>query len=139
MDRRFVLSGILAAGLGLAASSAATAQAARWVVLGHHTVKVLKADQDVVVVGGNQGYFTHLDIKVGRNAVHFYDVKVIYGNNEEDHLQVRRLVPAGGSTGPMELNRERYRQRVIKEIVLTYQSGKWFKGRAEVDILGKHG
>lgn len=139
MKRRVLLAGMLAAGLGLATGGIAAAQAVRWVPLGHHTVKVLKADQDVVVVGNQQGYFTHIDIKVGRNAVHFYDVKVIYGNNEEDHLQVRRLVPAGGSTGPLELNREKYRQRVIKEIVLTYQSGKWFKGRAEVDIFGKQG
>ena len=137
--RKYAFAAFAAASMALAAPTLSFAQAAKWVLLGQHSVKILKPDHDVVAVGNAQGYFTHIDIKVARNAVHFYDVKVIYGNNEEDHLQVRKLVPAGGSTGPLELNREKYRQRVIKEIQLTYQSGKWFKGRADVQIVGKQG
>lgn len=137
--RRSFLIGMAAVSLAAALPAATYAQAGKWTLLGKHTVKILKPDKDVVEVGAVQGFFTHIDIKVARNAVHFYDVEVIYGNNEVDHLQVRRLIPAGGSTGPLELNREKYRQRVIKQIVLTYQSGKWFKGRALVDIFGKHG
>ena len=124
---------------GLAISYPTMAQVGNWVVLGNHTVLKIKPDHEVVAVGNTQGFFTHIDMKVAKNSMHFYDVKVIYGNNEEDHLQVRKLVPAGASTGPLELNREKYRQRVIKEIHLTYKSGKWFKGRAEVQVLGKHG
>ena len=137
--RKFLVAALAAVAFALSWPALSVAQVGSWVLLGQHTVKIIKPVHDVVPVGNTQGFFTHIDIKVARNSVHFYDVKVIYGNNEEDHLQVRRLVPAGGSTGPLELNREKYRQRVIKEIQLTYQSGKWFKGRADVQILGKHG
>ncbi len=137
--RKFFVAAATLAGLALAYPTLGLAQVGKWVVLGQHSVKIIKPEHDVVSVGNTQGFFTHIDLKVAKNSVHFYDVKVIYGNNEEDHLQVRKLVPAGGATGPLELNREKYRQRVIKEIHLTYQSGKWFKGRAEVQILGKHG
>ena len=137
--RKFLMAALAAVAFALCWPALSVAQVGSWVLLGRHTVKIIKPEHDVVTVGNVQGFFTHIDIKVAQNSVHFYDVKVIYGNNEEDHLQVRRLVTAGGSTGPLELNREKYRQRVIKEIHLTYQSGKWFKGRADVQILGKHG
>jgi uncharacterized protein len=114
-------------------------QMGRSVLLGEHTVKVLKTDQDTVVVGRPGGFFTHINIKVKRNRVNFYDVKVIYGNDEVDHLQVRRTVEQGSETGDLQLDVAKYKQRVIKEIQLTYQSGKWWRGRALVEIYGRHG
>jgi uncharacterized protein len=114
-------------------------RATKWEKLGTHTVKVLKKDVDVVEVGRSGGFFTAINVKVSGNRVNFYDVKVIYGNNEEDHLQVRRVVEKGGETGPMKLNLEKYKGRVIKKIELSYQSGSWFRGRARVLIEGQHG
>jgi uncharacterized protein len=114
-------------------------RADKWEKLGTQTVKVLKKDLDVVEVGSSGGFFTAINIKVSGNRVNFYDVKVIYGNNEEDHLQVRRVVEKGGETGPLSLNLDKYKGRVIKKIELSYQSGSWFRGRARVLIEGKHG
>ena len=114
-------------------------RASKWEKLGTHTVKVLKKDVDIVEVGRSGGVFTAINIKVSGNRVNFYDVKVIYGNNEEDHLQVRRVVEKGGETGPLQLNLEKYKGRVIKKIELSYQSGSWFRGRARVLIEGQHG
>jgi uncharacterized protein len=114
-------------------------RATKWEKLGTHTVKVLKKDVDVIEVGRSGGFFTAINVKVSGNRVNFYDVKVIYGNNEEDHLQVRRVVEKGGETGPMQLNLEKYKGRVIKKIELSYQSGSWFRGRARVLIEGQHG
>jgi uncharacterized protein len=114
-------------------------QVGKSVLLGEHTVKVFKTETDTVIVGRPGGFFTHLNIKVKRNRVNFYDVKVIYGNDEVDHLQVRRVVDQGGETGDLQLDTAKYKQRVIKEIQLTYQSGKWWRGRALVEIYGKHG
>jgi uncharacterized protein len=114
-------------------------RAGRWERLGAHTVTMLRKDQDVIEVGRAGGFFTAINIKVARNRVHFYDVKVVYGNNEEDDLQVRRLVPAGGETGELKLNLEKYQSRVIKQIVLTYRSGFSLRGRATVVVEGKHG
>jgi uncharacterized protein len=114
-------------------------RADKWEKLGTHTVKVLKKDVDVIEVGRSGGFFTAINVKVSGNRVNFYDVKVIYGNNEEDHLQVRRVVEKGGETGPMKLNLEKYKGRVIKKIELSYQSGSWFRGRARVLIEGQHG
>jgi uncharacterized protein len=114
-------------------------RAEKWEKLGTHTVKILKKDVDIVEVGRSGGFFTAINVKVSGNRVNFYDVKVIYGNNEEDHLQVRRIVENGGETGPMKLNLEKYKGRVIKKIELSYQSGSWFRGRARVLIEGQHG
>jgi uncharacterized protein len=114
-------------------------RADKWEKLGTHTVKVLTKDVDTVEVGRSGGFFTAINVKVTGNRVNFYDLKVVYGNNEEDHLQVRRLVEKNGETGPLQLNLEKYKGRVIKKIVLSYQSGSWFRGRAKVLIEGKHG
>lgn len=114
-------------------------RATKWEKLGTHTVKVLKKDVDVIEVGRSGGFFKAINVKVSGNRVNFYDVKVIYGNNEEDHLQVRRVVEKGGETGPLQLNLEKYQGRVIKKIELSYQSGSWFRGRARVLIEGQHG
>jgi uncharacterized protein len=114
-------------------------RASKWEKPGRHTVKVLKKDVDVVEVDRSGGFFTAIDVKVSGNRVNFYDVKVIYGNNEEDHLQVRRVVEKGGETGPMKLNLDKYKGRVIKKIELNYQSGSWFRGRARVLIESQHG
>jgi uncharacterized protein len=111
----------------------------KWEKLGTHTVKVLKKEVDVVEVGRCGGFFTAINIKVTGNRVNFYDVKVIYGNDETDHLQVRRVVESGGETGPLKLNVEKRQGRVIKRIELSYQSGSWFRGRARVLIEGQHG
>lgn len=110
----------------------------RWERLGSHTVKVLRKDQDLIEVGRAGGLFTAINIKVAKNRVNFHDVKVVYGNNEEDHLQVRRVVEAGGETGELKLNTEKFKQRAIKNIVLTYQSGFNLRGRAAVTVEGKH-
>lgn len=115
----------------------AAAESGNWVVLDRLTVKIAEADQDVVTVGRERGTYTHIEIKVARNAVRFFNVKVIYGNRDEDHLRVHRTIAAGGSTGPLALDLRTYRQRVVREIVLTYQSQSWLKGRAEVTVLGK--
>jgi uncharacterized protein len=114
-------------------------RADKWEKLGTQTVKVLKKDVDTVEVGRSGGFFSAINIKVAGNRVNFYDVKVVYGNNEEDHLEVRRVVEKGGETGPLPLNLDKYKGRVIKKIVLSYQSGSWFRGRARVVIEGKHG
>jgi uncharacterized protein len=114
-------------------------QVGKSVLLGEHTVKVLKTDQDTVIVGRPGGFFTHINIKVKKNRVNFFDIKVVYGNDEVDHLQVRRTVEQGSETGDLQLDIAKYKQRVIKEIQLTYQSGKWWRGRALVEIYGRHG
>lgn len=109
-----------------------------WELLGMHTVKVLRPEKDTIEVGRAGGFFSAINIKVAKNRVHFYDVMVVYGNNEEDHLQVRRLVQAGSETGELKLNLEKFKGRVIKQIVLTYQSGFSLRGRAVVTVEGKH-
>lgn len=114
-------------------------QVGKWTTLGTHTVKVFKTDKDTVTVGRNEGFFTHINMKVSRNDVNFSDVKVVYGNDEEDTLQVRKLVKAGSETGPIELDRDKFKARVIKRIEVTYQSGKWWRGRARVVFEGKQG
>jgi uncharacterized protein len=114
-------------------------RADKWEKLGTHTVKVLSKDVDVIEVGRSGGFFTAINVKVSGNRVNFYDVRVIYGNDEEDHLPVRRVVERGGETGPLQLNLDKYKGRVIKKIELSYQSGPWFRGRARVLIEGRHG
>jgi uncharacterized protein len=114
------------------------ARSDKWEKLGTHTVKILKKEVDVVEVGRSGGFFNAINVKVTGNRVNFYDVKVIYGNNEEDHLEVRRVVEKGSETGPLKLNLEKSRGRVIKKIELSYQSGSWFRGRAKVLIEGRH-
>ena len=106
-----------------------------WELLGTQTVD-FGVDRDVIRVGREDGRFTAIRLRVRNSDVHLMDLKVIYGDNEVDHIAVDRLIRADSDTGPLDL---KGRERFIKEIQLVYRSRPDRRGgHAVVEVFGLH-
>ena len=63
-----------------------------------------------------------------------FDVKVVYGNGNPDDIPVRANIPAGGSSGPMDLKGG---DRVIDRIELVYRTQPNFRGEGVICVDGR--
>lgn len=127
------------AGLALAATTAApfAASAAptgeEWVLLG--TERVGKnPERDVISVGRRDGHFERIMFKVYGNDVRVGDVKVVFGNGQSDHLNVRELIRDGQSSGVFHVPGH---DRVIERVELIYQSEHTWRRSATVEVYGQ--
>jgi hypothetical protein len=125
-----VLAGIL-----VAAATAVPAQASNteWVTVGEQTVST-RTDQDVLVLGTDEGRYEALKFEVFGNRVAFARVKVVYGNGESEILDVKEHVRPGNITPAYDLEG---RHRIIKRIEFLYQAEKPWKGDATIRVYGK--
>jgi hypothetical protein len=104
-----------------------------WVELGCQRVN-FGLDRDVVRVGRRDGVFRAIRLRARGNTVHMLDVKVVYGNGNPDDIPVRANIPAGSSSGPMDLKGG---DRVIDRIELLYRSRPNFRGEGVICVDGR--
>ena len=116
----------------LPASTVAQAQRQQWVQLGCKEVD-LGGDRDVITVGQRDGRFNSIRLRARGNAVQMHDLKVVYSNGERDDLRVRRRIPEGGSSGPLDLHGG---ARQIDRIEMVYSRAPNFRGRAAICAEG---
>ncbi len=124
---------------GLQAEGAAAAPAAprggepRWELLGRREV-AFRAEQDTIPVTASEGRFRRLRLEVEGNAIEVIDLRVTFGNGDEQDVQVRERIAAGGSTRAIDLPGE---ARVIRSVRLRYKTeGRDARGRATVRLFG---
>jgi hypothetical protein len=113
---------------------AAVSTAASAEQLGCRSVGFIK-DTDVIRVGKDSGRFKSIQLRVTGNDIEMRDLKIVYGNNQVDDVQVRSQIRAGGETRRIDLKGDK---RFIKEIIMTYVSRPSFKGQARVCVFGRH-
>jgi hypothetical protein len=101
-------------------------------VLGEQTVG-FDVDRDVVKVGRREGRFSRIRLDVRGNDVFVRNVRVRYGNGEEESFELREEIRAGSSSRPIDLKGDR---RAIDTIELTYRARPGFRGQATVAVLG---
>jgi hypothetical protein len=111
---------------------AAPVFADQWVKLGERTVN-FKADTDEIDVGGSEGKFKRIKLKVEGGAVHFNQVVVVFGNNERFDVPITDNIPAGGETRRIDLPGE---ARNIKKIILKYKTHAGSYDKAIVTVMG---
>jgi hypothetical protein len=119
---------------GLAVTASAPAPGPTWVQLGCKTV-AFNVDRDVIRVGRQDGRFSAIRVRVAGNRIQLFDLKVVYGNGNPDDLSVRATIPAGGTSGVLDLRGGS--GRTIDRIEIVYASQPNFRGRAEVCIEGR--
>jgi hypothetical protein len=112
-----------------------TAQAGeKWVFLGERVVND-RLDHDSIDVGAGRGQFDRIRIVVRRRPVHFLDVKVHFANGKSWSAEVRKLVPAGGSTRDIDLPGG---EREIRSVEFWYEAESRGRGkRATVELYGR--
>lgn len=137
MLRRTFLAGLACVTGSLALVAPADAQRPgkpRWELLGTQEVGFV-VDKDVVRVGRKEGRFSAIQLRVKGNDVHFMDLKVVYGNGQTEDVAIRAQIREGGETRVIDLKGER---RVIREVQMVYRRKPNFRGKARVEVWGRH-
>lgn len=119
----------------VAGASTAHAQRARdWALLGERSVTD-RGDHDTVVVSGVRGTFTAVKFEVQRHAVDFQRVVIHFGNGDDQKVDLRDTIRAGGETRVIDIEGA---NRVIRSIDFWYDANTIGRGgRAVVRVLGR--
>ena len=121
----------------LAAACVTVAQTGRgpdWVLLGERVVTD-KSDHDTIRVGRDRGSFTALKFDVRRHGVDFHRVVVHFANGEDQRVELRNSIPAGGETRVIDIDGA---NRIITSIDFWYDAKTLGRGRtATVRSLGR--
>ena len=91
-------------------------------------------DHDKISIGGSEGTFRQLQIRVREAAVTFDRVVVHFGNGADEELRFRQTIRAGGQTQPLDL---RGTDRVIKSVEFWYEKAHWGERRPTVELYGR--
>jgi len=122
----------------LAAACVTVAQTGRgpnWVLLGERVVTD-KSDHDTIRVGRDRGSFTAVKFDVRRHGVDFHRVVVHFANGEDQRVELRHSIPAGGETRVIDIDGA---NRIITSIDFWYDAKTLGRGRsATVRSLGRH-
>ena len=113
-------------------SQAINAQRGRWIHMGDKHVDG-KTDHDTISIGRSDGRFHQLQIHVSDAAVDFKRVVVHYGNGEDEELQFRERINAGGSTRALDLHGSRF----IRSVEFWYEKANWGSRRPTVSLYGR--
>ena len=117
--------------LGLAATPASAAQ---WVKLGERKVDK-QADHDVLEIGGEEGKFKAIKFEVHDADVDIHKVRIVYGNGEDEVLEVKHHIKEGHESPQIDLAGH---ERIIKKIIFDYKTEAGEAHRARVVVLGHH-
>lgn len=133
MQRRRTILAVLV--LIASAACAVNAQRGReWVLLGQRNVSD-RADHDTVSVTGARGDFTAIKIEVQRRAVDFHRVVIHFANGDDQNVELRNTIRAGGESRVIDINGG---DRVIRSIDFWYDAKTLGRGQsATVRVLGR--
>ncbi len=130
MLRKLAVLGIVA--FMAAAPTRATARA-DWDLLGSRQVSD-RADHDVIKVTSARGDFRRIKFTVQRASIDFHRVVVHFGNGDDQRIELRNTIPAGGETRAIDLDGK---DRVIRSIEFWYDANTIRGRRAQVRVLGE--
>lgn len=137
--RQQLMAGLVALmamfGVMVAGNTELQAQRARdWALLGERTVTD-RGDHDTITVSGVRGTFTAVKFEVQRHAVDFQRVVIHFGNGDDQKLDLRDTIRAGGETRVIDIEGA---NRVIRSIDFWYDANTIGRGgRAVVRALGR--
>ena len=123
---------VLALGLTLATTFAAN-RPGDWKRLGEKEASQ-KADRDEVIVGVDEGVFKSIKLHVLKADVEFMSVRVVYASGDDQQIELRKKVRAGGESRPIDLEG---RNRSIRKVVFVYRSNSRARNPAVVVLFGR--
>lgn len=106
----------------------------RWERLGTRTVN-FALDRDEILVTAREGFFTGLQLRVQGAPIDLNRVVIHYRNGETQVIAARQRIPAGGSSGVMDLPGNR---RIITKVVFYYDTHNLARRRARIELWGRH-
>ena len=106
--------------------------AADWTYLGNAHVDG-QHDHDDIKVGGSQGRYRFLQIRVVNAPIQFDHIVVHYGNGEPQTIAVRDVIRAGGKSRAIQLQGDRY----VQSFELWYAKADPSSSKPELTLWGK--
>jgi len=126
-------AGIAAMVAMAACASAPQANEGDWKLLGERTVNKT-VDHDQIAVTAAEGNFHRIALRVKGAPVDFEQVTVHFRNGEDQVVNMREEIAAGGETRAIDLEGK---DRVIQTVTFNYQTDKETGPRAVVELWGK--
>jgi hypothetical protein len=105
-----------------------------WELLGRREVN-WTIDRDEIHVGGPEGRFKKLQVRVKGHAIEIHKMKVIFGNGEHHEFDLREKFAAGSSSRIIDIPGE---ARFIKTVVFVYDKVGPRPGPAVVAVWAKN-
>jgi hypothetical protein len=134
MLRRRMILAVLVVIVG-AAGTLSAQRGRAWELLGSRNVSD-RADHDTLTVTGSKGTFTAIKFEVRRKAVDFHRVVIHFGNGDDQKVELRNTIPAGGESRVIDIEG---RDRVIRSIDFWYDAKTLGRGgQATVRVLGRN-
>jgi hypothetical protein len=107
----------------------------QWVLLGEREVSD-KLDHDTIVVTGERGTFNAIRLDVSIHAVDFHKVVIHFRNGDDQNVELRDTIKAGGSSRAVDIDGA---NRIIRSIDFWYDANTIGRGgRAIVRTMGRH-
>jgi len=132
--RRVLMAMMAVAAMTAGTVGTAAQRANNWTLLGERVVTD-KADHDTIVVTVARGGFTAVRFDVIRHAVDFHRVVIHFGNGDDQKVDLRHTIPAGGSSRVIDVEGG---DRVIKSIDFWYDAKTLGRGgSATVRVVGR--
>jgi hypothetical protein len=125
---------LLAACVAFAAMSFTTLEMGPWELLGARKIDY-KLDRDEIMVTRAEGAFTAIQLRIKRSPINMHKLAVHYGNGEVDEIELRETFRAGTESRVIDLPGNK---RIIKKVVLWYDTKNLANDRGVVELWGKH-
>jgi hypothetical protein len=133
IKRSFFALLLLALGLAISPALTAADNSEGWKRLGQQEVDQ-KGDRDEISVGANEGIFNAIKIEVLRADVEFINVRVVYASGDDQNIEIRKNIKAGGESRAIDLEG---RNRLIKKVVFIYKASRAESRRPIVVLFGR--
>ena len=104
--------------IALAACASAPQADEDWELLGERTVNHAM-DHDEIVVGKKEGDFERIALRVQNAPVEFERVTVHFKNGEDQVIEMRDEIEAGGQTRAIDLSGD---ERIVQSVSFTYHT-----------------
>ena len=125
---------VFACVLTVFAAIALTAQG-RWEALGQLNVTD-RADHDTLTVTRAKGGYEAIKFEVRRRGVDFHRVVIHFANGDDQRVEMRNSIAAGGESRVIDLEG---RERIIRSIEFWYDARSAGRGGpAMVRVVGRH-
>lgn len=114
-------------------NSSAIHEFQRWRMIGEKKVNFL-VEKDVIQLRNRDDDFKKIMIKALDGPVSIKDLKIYFDNGGVQDVQVRKLIPKGGSTRVIDLTGT---TRSLNRIEFWYETVGFANGKARVTVWGR--
>lgn len=128
----FLAAALVLTGVPAEAQRRGGPAAANWVKLGEQRVG-FGVDRDTIQVGRQEGRFRALKLVVRGADIFLNDMRVTYGNGQQEDLVVNAPIRAGSESRALDLAGD---ARFITRVDFVYRARPGFSGRATVELFG---